>query len=153
MYHAMYQPCTSIHVPCTKLCINQALKPVPYHVSTMYHIMHQNMYHTINHVPYHASKHVSYHQPCTMRCASTIYHITHDMSQSSHTPCTMKCLNKVPKHVPTSLTNASNHVPYHQLYTSNNMPIIHIPCTSNMCHITHYLPEKITKRYMINHAP
>jgi hypothetical protein len=47
MYHSMYQPCISIHIPCTKPCINHAPTPIPYHVP--YHA--SKPYHTINHVP------------------------------------------------------------------------------------------------------
>jgi hypothetical protein len=81
----MHQPCTTMYQTCT---INHAPTPVP----TMHHTYTISC---INHVPYHASNmyhtipSTMYHKSCTMRCASTIYHITHDMSQSSHTPCTI----------------------------------------------------------------
>jgi hypothetical protein len=99
----------------------------------------QSQYMCINHVPNH--------QPIPYQ-ASTVYHnkcINSIISYTMyHKISTMKCLNKVPKHVPISPTYASNHAPYHQPYTSNNMPIIHRPCTSNMCHITHDMPQPIT---------
>jgi hypothetical protein len=75
LYHTMY--------------INHVPKHVPYYASTI----HQNLYHTmyLNHVPEPLPYHV--HQSCIKLVpshVSTIYHITHGMSQSLHTPCTIR---------------------------------------------------------------
>jgi hypothetical protein len=76
MYQTMHQPCTST---CTKPCINHAPQPVPYastinhvyQVPIMYHTMYQPCTSTPCTIPC-----TIYHIPYTMKCVSTIYHIT-----------------------------------------------------------------------------
>jgi hypothetical protein len=93
--HLMHQPYT---ITCTILHI-QDHQEVPL---TMYYIiikicastMCQNKYQTMNHNITKMCLNMYYHhQACTItspRYASSIYHITHDMSQSCHTPCTIR---------------------------------------------------------------
>jgi hypothetical protein len=147
----MNQTCT---ISCTKSCINHVPKPIPYHVPNLYQIMHQPKpvpYHV--QTPYHASTmYLTMHQchqgmPHTYTenvsqtmcqiskmllkpCALTIYHITHDMSQSFHTPCTStKC--------------QTNNIIY-QVYAST----MHIRCASSMCQCLNNILKTCLK-----HAP
>jgi hypothetical protein len=111
LYHIMHNPCTkpvtyhasTMHQPCTKTCTIPCMKPytkitkkflnitnhVPYDmpsVGTITSMMRIQPYTSIiyqNHVP------CTKHQLCTKLCSSTIYHITHDISQSCHTPYTI----------------------------------------------------------------
>jgi hypothetical protein len=102
-----------MHYTYTNSCIDHLAKPVPYHVPNLYQIMHQQKpvpYHVPT--PYHAStmyltmsqshqgmphtytKNVSQtmfpiSKMLLKPCASTIYHITHDMFESCHTPYTI----------------------------------------------------------------
>jgi glycogen synthase len=124
----VHQPCTTT---CTISCIN--------HVLNLYHIMYQNLYQDHQEVPlamYHIMHRLMnhnitkmclnmyyHHQACTTtspRYASSIYHITHDMSQSCHTPCTIiyhqwcastKYHKMCLKHVITSPCHIPNQIP------------------------------------------
>jgi hypothetical protein len=97
LYRTMYQTCT-MDRPCTITCINKASTCTKTYTITSASTMHQNLYRkhkpSIS-TPYHVAimyqpnlcytmcQHYTMHQ----QCISTIYHITHDMSQSCHTPC------------------------------------------------------------------
>jgi hypothetical protein len=88
LYPTVHQPYQLYHIPCTN--------HVPYHVSTMYINHHHVPYHVPT-IPYHTMcqpctstmyiihtmcqpctsiYHIMYHIPYTMKCVSTIYHIT-----------------------------------------------------------------------------
>jgi hypothetical protein len=125
---------------CTISCINHVPKPIPYHASTMY----QNLYHIM-----HQPCTNIYHKPCTMRCASSIYHITHDMSQSCHTPCTitsMMCLNQVDMH-PTYTYMCQIHVP----------KCVSQPCAISLMICLNQVPKYVTHTYakknFLKHVP
>jgi hypothetical protein len=100
VYQTMHQSCKSTcTIPCTStIYINMhQLKHVPYHVPIPYHasMMYLTMHKCHQGIPHTYTKNV-YQTMCPISnmllkpCASTIYHITHNISQSFHTPCTIR---------------------------------------------------------------
>jgi hypothetical protein len=139
MYHIMHQPCTK---NCTLSCINHVPKPVPYHASTMY----QNMYHIM-----HQPCTISCTKTCTITCASTIYHITHDMSQSCHTPCTIRYHQKVPQacdNITMTYTKPNTKI---VKICSNQCTITSPRCTLSICPNLQTMPQACIKTQPLKH--